>query len=351
MEPPFKDTEQRFLLAEAIKHSDIPLDRLVRVLTDGNVTPDWEQMQIPHSRNVNSCRRTWDILRNEVRTGLTSSSYYQQQHPSAPSSSHKRRSTLNQYDSSGEISSPKRRQSGTDITTTRTIQPKPTTTALASPQQYSPSTLGPGEPGKKKRGRPSKAEIEKRNRVATERGEILPLDDPITSTGPEGMAVTMGVSGAHRDRDILPSPKIFPPIMSMPDNPNQRHPIAAMISATPLHTPSSEQRSPFRIQAEGEANQGADARNKRGRLASKPAKPGESSFQLTTNPSQNPPYYDPVRMHTTPAYPATTSAHSMTASSPRRNESENPPPSFPPTYTPHTEYPSYSQQSDPHERC
>ena len=132
-------------------------------------------------------------------------------------------------------------------------------------------------------------------------------------------------SSVQREREILPSPRLFPPILPMGENPSPRHSIAPI-----LPTSLPEQQPPSRIEVEMEAEQG-DGRKKRPRSTSKPTKPGESSFQVTQSTPHAPPYYDPVRSHTTPAPPQATSDRS-----PRRMEAENLPPQ---PYTPQTEYP------------
>lgn len=237
------------------------------------------------------------------------------------------------FDSNTGSSATKRRQSGPDsITVTRIIQPKPTSAATGSPQSFSPSLSNQTVP-QKKRGRPSKADIEKRNRDALRKGEILaPLNESTTKRAPVKMIIgEMGAvdSPVQREREILPSPRMFPPILPMGENPSPRHSIAPMIS-----TPTSEQRSPSRIEIELEGEQG-DGKKKRPRSASKSTKPGESSFQVTQNAPQAPPYYDPVRSHTTPAPPQTTADKS-----PRRMEAESQPPQ---PYTPQAERPGPSK--------
>jgi hypothetical protein len=46
-EPQFSDLENRFVLAEAIKKSTIPVEKLFSILTEYNVMPDWEHMLLP----------------------------------------------------------------------------------------------------------------------------------------------------------------------------------------------------------------------------------------------------------------------------------------------------------------
>jgi hypothetical protein len=39
--------KQRFVLAEAIKTSSIPVEKLINFIDDGNVQPAWTQMLLP----------------------------------------------------------------------------------------------------------------------------------------------------------------------------------------------------------------------------------------------------------------------------------------------------------------
>lgn len=256
------------------------------------------------------------------------SSYTHPQPSSAPASSSKRKLAPELFESSLGGSAPKRRQSGPDtIAVGRIIQPRPASAATGSPQSFSPSL--PGQPGpQKKRGRPSKADIEKRNRDALRKGEILaPLNEPTPRKAPTKMTIAElgGVeSSVQREREILPSPRMFPPILPMGENPSPRHSMTPMLS-----TPVSEQRSPSRLEGEPEGEQG-DGKRRRPRSTSKPTKPGESSFQVTQSTPHAPPYYDPVRSHTTPAPPKTT-----TDKSPRRMEAESLPPQPYPSQTDH----------------
>jgi hypothetical protein len=76
--------------------------------------------------------------------------------------------------------SPKRRQSGQENppTSARDIRPKPTS-ANGSPLPFTSATL-PSAPQPKKRGRPSKADVELRQQEAIARGEVLPPPRTLT---------------------------------------------------------------------------------------------------------------------------------------------------------------------------
>jgi hypothetical protein len=53
MELQFIDPEKRFVLAEAIKKSTIPVEKLLSVLAQDNVRPDWEHMLLPNGKFCN----------------------------------------------------------------------------------------------------------------------------------------------------------------------------------------------------------------------------------------------------------------------------------------------------------
>jgi len=77
---------------------------------------------------------------------------------------------------------PKRRQSGVEtVPPARDIRPKPTS-SNGSPHPFSALPGQPPAPAKK-RGRPSKADVEERNREAIARGEVLPPPKAMTPKG------------------------------------------------------------------------------------------------------------------------------------------------------------------------
>ncbi|KAG9253872.1 uncharacterized protein F5Z01DRAFT_132953 [Emericellopsis atlantica] len=52
---PFTEKEQRFVLAEIIKTSQINVHSLVDFIKSQNVDADWRNMQIPHGRTIHQC--------------------------------------------------------------------------------------------------------------------------------------------------------------------------------------------------------------------------------------------------------------------------------------------------------
>lgn len=124
--------------------------------------------------------------------------------PTATSSSIKRKSVPDNLEiSTGPAQ--KRRQSGTDLAPARIIQPKPASNG--SPRPF-PSPLSGALP--KKRGRPSKADVEARHAEAIARGEVIPTARTLGPRNPQMMGV--GQFDARGPvRDLAPSPRILAP--------------------------------------------------------------------------------------------------------------------------------------------
>ncbi|PQE03881.1 hypothetical protein CJF30_00006596 [Rutstroemia sp. NJR-2017a BBW] len=172
MDAPFTEQEQRFVLAEAIKTSDIPLDRVLVLLTESNVVPNWLHMQIPHDfegRNVDSCMKAFESLRTRRLSNFQQFSTPHYPTSSSPGLQPKRKST-SELELGPVDSSRKRRASGLDIVTTgqRSLQPKPA--PIGSPLSF--NTPFPAQ-APKKRGRPSKQELKVRQAEEVARGEVL----------------------------------------------------------------------------------------------------------------------------------------------------------------------------------
>ena len=106
---------------------------------------------------------------------------------------------------------PKRRQSAGDTTTStqRVIQPKPSSNGQSPPLFASPL---PGQP--KKRGRPSKAEVEARNADLVARGHVLPPPKTTTPRSkPPELAPREAESMAQREAAFFPVRPTLPPII------------------------------------------------------------------------------------------------------------------------------------------
>ncbi|TGO57033.1 hypothetical protein BCON_0070g00050 [Botryotinia convoluta] len=187
MELPFTEQEQRFLLAEVIKTSSIPPEKLLAILNESNVSPNWMLMQVPQGRNLASCIHTFDSIAGRTYNSLTP------QLPSAslfssdsPGFQNKRRS-VSDLELTAPDSSRKRRTPGLDVASIqRNIQPKPA--ANGSSNSVSPQFAGQIP---KKRGRPSKTDLKIRQAEEIARGERIdslatskgPIESPIASGG------------------------------------------------------------------------------------------------------------------------------------------------------------------------
>ncbi|KAG9232518.1 hypothetical protein BJ875DRAFT_485986 [Amylocarpus encephaloides] len=170
--PPFTEQEKRIVLAEALKKSSIPIERLMAILTDGGIQPNWHHMVLPYGRTLASCIDAYESMRSAPQPSPYSSL--------PPQSTSSKRKSGSELEHLMTAPSSKRRQSGQDNlpSSTRDIRPKPTS-ANGSPLPF--NTLpGPPPPQPKKRGRPSKADVELRQQEAIARGEVLPPPRVIT---------------------------------------------------------------------------------------------------------------------------------------------------------------------------
>ncbi|KAH9216578.1 hypothetical protein DL95DRAFT_118718 [Leptodontidium sp. 2 PMI_412] len=185
---PFSDDEKRFVLAEAIRTSPIPLERLFAFLNDHSPSPAWDDMLVPRGRTLKQCKDVFESLRSSpaaptFQTQLQGQSQSQSQSHNLPvpmssvaSSGIKRKSGPGTLEVLSSGPPPKRRQSSGDpVIIARDIRPKPSN---GSPLSMTPSFPTP-EP--KKRGRPSKKDVERKQQEAIARGDILPPAPSMTT--------------------------------------------------------------------------------------------------------------------------------------------------------------------------
>lgn len=171
-ETPWSEAEKVALLTEILKDARIPSATLLNIITEARIEPRWEEIPLPMGRSLRSCQNAFQALKM-VPPRMSSGSVLQSpfSHPAA----HAAGVAL--------TSSRKRGQSFRDPTTpgNRALQPRPSGIAslngeLAGAAQASPGD-GAVEPPRKKRGRPSRAELEARAQAAAEaaaRGEVYP---------------------------------------------------------------------------------------------------------------------------------------------------------------------------------
>ncbi|KAB8295802.1 hypothetical protein EYC80_008625 [Monilinia laxa] len=198
MEMPFTEQEQRFLLAEVIKTSSIPPEKLLVILNESNVNPNWMMMQVPQGRNLASCINTFESLAGRNPNSLTPQlpgpiATHAPFFPiSSPGLQNKRKS-VSELELTAVDFSRKRRTPGQDvIPAQRNIQPKPA--ANGSPQAISFASPFIGQTPRK-RGRPSKIDLKNRRAEEIARGEMLSSIDtpkaPVNSTLASGGGVSL----------------------------------------------------------------------------------------------------------------------------------------------------------------
>ncbi|CAD6442889.1 57a2640c-1249-43d6-a55e-6bede3abbe9e [Sclerotinia trifoliorum] len=187
MEMPFTEQEQRFLLAEVIKTSSIPPEKLLVILNESNVNPNWLLMQVPQGRNLASCINTFESLAGRNSNNLTPQLPPPQFFSGGSPGLQNKRKSVSDLELTGVDSSRKRRTPGLDVVSAqRNIQPKPV--ANGSPISFASPFVGQGP---KKRGRPSKKDLKLRQAEEIARGEILgsletpksSINSPIVSGG------------------------------------------------------------------------------------------------------------------------------------------------------------------------
>ncbi|KAG4431690.1 hypothetical protein IFR05_012835 [Cadophora sp. M221] len=186
---PFSDDEKRFVLAEAIRTSPIPLERLFAFLNDHSTSPAWDDMLIPRGRTLKQCKDVFESLRSSpappiFQAQIQSQSQSQSQSHNLPvpmssvaSSGIKRKSAPGTLEVFSSGPPPKRRQSSGDpVVIARDIRPKPSN---GSPLSSMTTSFPTPEP--KKRGRPSKKDVERKQQEAIARGDILPPAPSMTT--------------------------------------------------------------------------------------------------------------------------------------------------------------------------
>ncbi|KAL9602574.1 MAG: hypothetical protein Q9219_001718 [cf. Caloplaca sp. 3 TL-2023] len=195
-EQPFDEREERYMLAEILKDSPIPPATLLRVIQGEGVRPRWTEIALPHGRSVSACQKAFNNLCSRVF-----------QLPVQP---------VGQPPQISPSATPRKRPAGTgDISMglNRELQPRTpgfvTVNEPVEPTAYPPALADSVDQRKKKRGRPSKAEVEVKAAEYAARGE--PYPPPRKSKNPKQSAeatnpigpsitftpVTMGPSGTE----------------------------------------------------------------------------------------------------------------------------------------------------------
>lgn len=163
-EPPWGEHEKVYLLAEIIK-AHFPSQLLLNIVRENNVQPKWTDIPLPPGRSLRSCQMAF----NELNATVPGPDYRppRQQLP-APMTIYP-----------APLDTSKKRPHQPEVTTPlgRLIQPRPPQPYpgefVSGPAAYTMPQVG--EPAtKKKRGRPTKAEMQARAEAAAARGEVYP---------------------------------------------------------------------------------------------------------------------------------------------------------------------------------
>ncbi|KLJ09165.1 hypothetical protein EMPG_15412 [Blastomyces silverae] len=165
----WKDDEKVELLTEIIKQAKIPPGFLYSMIQEHRIHPAFMEIPLPPGRSLIACQNAYHHMAQEYSHMFQSRSPFGPNAPSQISPGDRKRPlhTL---------------QTDKPPTGHRNIQPKPTppgrypSTDILTPQQLPPSVDNSAlNERPRKRGRPSKAETQRRNQAAAQaRGEIYP---------------------------------------------------------------------------------------------------------------------------------------------------------------------------------
>lgn len=162
-ERPWTEEEKYTLLTEILKKSGIPSTYLVNIINSFRISPSWADIPLPPGRSLNSCKRAFTSMCQQQIQPLTTPVLF----------SEPRHEPVIQVEHPESSSSRKR-----PLRPLRAIQPRPpaSTTGYSSESGVSPgledATARTEQP--RKRGRPNKAEAERRKAAAQARGEVYP---------------------------------------------------------------------------------------------------------------------------------------------------------------------------------
>ncbi|KAJ5661567.1 uncharacterized protein N7477_009183 [Penicillium maclennaniae] len=192
-ERPWTEEERYALLTEILKKAGISSGHLFRLINEFRVSPNWHDIPLPQGRSLNSCKLAFYTMQQAPiqRPELIGTS--------TPIDPTLRKRPL--YPAEKPIAP-------------RAIQPRPPA-STASHSSESSAQLSPrfdistGEPPRK-RGRPSKAETERRKAAAEARGEPYP---PPRRSGSERLKIASPSSPA------APYPGPPPPGYGVPSRP------------------------------------------------------------------------------------------------------------------------------------
>ncbi|KAJ5787050.1 hypothetical protein N7457_002040 [Penicillium paradoxum] len=167
---PWTEEDKYTLLTEILKKAGVSSSYLVRVINDHAIIPNWEHIPLPQGRSLSSCKAAY--------LNMVHQSAHPPMHPVAPFPP---RSDMTGPPAPIDSSAMRKRPLyPSDKPLPRAIQPRPpASTASYSSESGASAQLSPrldtgtSEP-RRKRGRPSKAETERRKLLAESRGETYP---------------------------------------------------------------------------------------------------------------------------------------------------------------------------------
>ncbi|MCJ1383596.1 hypothetical protein MMC17_006710 [Xylographa soralifera] len=211
-EQPFNEYEERYFLAEILKNSNLPSTTLLQVIRDTGVEPAWTQIALPTGRSVAACQNAYSAL-------------FQRSSSIPGELVHKKPRRLPSFGDPPPV-------------TERFLQPRPAGFApVNGPELISPTTdeMKP----RKKRGRPSKEEHDRRVAEAEARGEIYPKPRKPKTPRPsiEGQGVeTVEVLGGGAPTAIMftPNKTIHVP----PTSPTSRKKVPENVAIETATTPA-----------------------------------------------------------------------------------------------------------------
>ncbi|KAJ6127534.1 hypothetical protein N7523_003146 [Penicillium sp. IBT 18751x] len=235
-ERPWTEEERYALLTEILKKAGISSGHLFRLINEFRVSPSWHDIPLPQGRSLNSCKMAFYTMQQ----GLPEAQGQGQGQGQGQSQGQGQgQPTLNPPPA--PIQRPELTGTSTSIDPTlrkrplypaekpiapRAIQPRPPA-STASHSSESSAQLSPrfdiatGEPPRK-RGRPSKAETERRKAAAEARGEPYP---PPRRSGSERLKIASPSSpagpgpGPGPGHSIAPYPGPPPPGYGVPSRP------------------------------------------------------------------------------------------------------------------------------------
>ncbi|RAL10093.1 putative AT DNA binding protein [Aspergillus homomorphus CBS 101889] len=213
----WNEEEKYMLLTEILKKARVPSSHLVKIIRDFGITPSWADIPLPPGRSLNSCQMAfYNMCQHFQLTVNPGRGPVPHAHDSAPPAT----APLD----AGALRKRPLFPLDKGIRPHRAIQPRPAiSTASYSSESGASALLSPssenitvrGEPPRK-RGRPSKAESERRKAAAEARGETYP--PPRRSVSNKVKLPSAPTSPA----EVGPGPpSLGPQTIGRPSNPSQ----------------------------------------------------------------------------------------------------------------------------------